>query len=304
MPVKKADKNFTVISQKKDVKDDPNNSGNQETHNNDVETIPPESVLPKPGKETEVNIGEEIHTNTGPASEDRNFVSDQSGDPDEGNDDSNETVSTNGGGNGERFTVDQSLPILEGIINHDDSVFDPKIHCVDEQGNPRKTKSGKYRRRPGRKNGATNSGPQPTQQTYSFTDAPPEVTLQMLLTTMQVASLCMSMSLGKEMELSEKEQKTLADVYARYVHYKGWDNVCTPEAVVIGVSLSILGPKLFASGLIMKIFGKKKKVVNNAHSNIGTDGKRENNAGESNNNSGAGNPQEFSLGPPPLKGVG
>jgi hypothetical protein len=42
-------------------------------------------------------------------------------------------------------------------------VFNPDIHCVDENGNPRVTKSGKYRRKPGRKNAVNYAATDPNQ---------------------------------------------------------------------------------------------------------------------------------------------
>jgi hypothetical protein len=45
----------------------------------------------------------------------------------------------------------------------DDEVFNPDIHCVDENGNPRRTKSGKFRRKPGRKNASNYAQMSPEQ---------------------------------------------------------------------------------------------------------------------------------------------
>lgn len=44
-------------------------------------------------------------------------------------------------------------PITEEITDATGTVFDSSIHCVDEQGNPKRTKTGKFRR----KRGATGS---------------------------------------------------------------------------------------------------------------------------------------------------
>lgn len=43
---------------------------------------------------------------------------------------------------------EQPSPVVEGTVY--DEVFDPTIHCVDANGNPKRTKAGKYRRKRGK----------------------------------------------------------------------------------------------------------------------------------------------------------
>jgi hypothetical protein len=43
-----------------------------------------------------------------------------------------------------------------GNGNESGEVFNPEIHCTDENGNPILTKTGKYRKRPGKKSGQSN----------------------------------------------------------------------------------------------------------------------------------------------------
>lgn len=48
----------------------------------------------------------------------------------------------------------------KGYVDADGRSFDPAIHATDDQGNPRLTKAGKLRKRPGRGSGGKSAGPQ------------------------------------------------------------------------------------------------------------------------------------------------
>lgn len=54
---------------------------------------------------------------------------------------------------GSDFTFDTSPsnePIGQPVQDQSDEIFNPAIHCVDANGNPKKTKSGKFRRKRGK----------------------------------------------------------------------------------------------------------------------------------------------------------
>lgn len=225
-------------------------------------------------RQTEINIGAEIDANT-PAST-QEPVTDSEPELQPENPPQQNNQSGFGGS-----TVDD---VMNGMGEKDiDGVpFNPAIHTLKEDGTKSKTKNGKWRKKSGRKSDDQKTA-ETAQSQNKFTEPPPPSTLQMLLTTMQVASLTFVSIAGKEWELKEQEQKTLADVYARYVHYRGWDEFMTPEAVVIGVTLSVLGPRIMPK--IISMFSPKKRKMVHAHINIGPNIKRENDGSQSNGQS-------------------
>lgn len=173
-------------------------------------------------------------------------------------------------------TVDSFIPKNSGPVDVDGVSFDPLIHSVTHDGTPSKTKSGKWRKKTGKKTVEQKKEEVKSSQS-KFLEPPPATTLAMLLTTVQVASITLMNVVGKEWEFTNAEKDTLADVYARYVHYRGWDEFMTPEMVVIGVTLSVLGPRITPK--ILALFAtKKKKGVFNAHVN-----RRENPVGKNDN---------------------
>lgn len=158
-----------------------------------------------------------------------------------------------------------------------DDVFDPAIHCVDEMGNPRKTKTGKYRRKPGRK-GETAKEQVKATKYESFTCAAPVSTVHMVQMMIDSVTLTTAKVLGDKWKPSNDEKAVLTDAYARYIHYKGWDSAMSPEAFIIGVTASYLLPRLIESGFFEKLLGMGKK---DAHPNSRQNGVGQNNAGKS-----------------------
>jgi hypothetical protein len=183
--------------------------------------------------EQEVNIGEEIHTGTDPATE----------------------------------------PV-------DNTGFNPDIHCVDEKGNPRRTKTGKFRLKPNfARSGGTNDpgNPVDVDPMQEFSNPAPISTIQAIQMILSLGSMMAVKAFGEEWKFTDPEQQMLTDVWARYCHFRGWDMDQSPELVVIMTTLAVLLPRITSPNFL-----KRFKRVNNAHTDNGSNKNGENNTGENN----------------------
>jgi hypothetical protein len=179
--------------------------------------------------------------------------------------------------------------------------FDPAYHCVDENGNPIRTKSGKFRRKPGRRTGGTNAERRESQF-ESFTSPAPLSTIQMLTMAIDSTTLICAKFFGDEWKTEGDERAMLIDAYSRFVHYKGWDSAASPELVLIGVTLTYLMPRIMTDKFLKKLKGMGKK---NAHSNSGTNGVGQNHVGQSDSTaSGTVGNESDNLRSPPIDGMG
>lgn len=179
--------------------------------------------------------------------------------------------------------------------------FDPAYHCVDDNGNPIRTKNGKFRRKPGRKQGGTNEQ-RKESQFESFTSPAPLSTIQMLTMAIDSTTLICAKFFGDEWKTSGDERAMLIDAYSRFVHYKGWDSAASPELVLIGVTLTYLMPRIMTDKFLKKLKGMGKK---NAHSNYRQNGIGENNVSESNSSSvGTSGNESHNSGPSSINGMG
>jgi hypothetical protein len=269
----------------------------------------PESPLPSMKDATEANIGAEINEHTSPASQEP--IPEQSGNEEETSNESSPPPDS------PRFTVDEAVGGMGGPSTNTSSsfngengneTFNPAIHCVGADGTPRLNKDGSFRQRPGRKVGGSSNNrgyvpPPPSDNSDKFTNPAPPTTFQVVNQTLQVVTLALSQSVGPEWKLNPEEQQTLADVYSRYVHYRGWDEVCTPESVVLLATLSILGPRILPR-IMQLVQGRKRKVVTNAHPDRRPNGVGKVNPSEGNNGASTENEASFGARPSALEGVG
>lgn len=185
----------------------------------------------------------------------------------------------------------------EGATEIGGEVFDPKIHCVGRDGQPRKTKNGKFRRK------RQKAEVKIEIENQAFGASPPLSTVQIVQMIVTNTSILASQYWGDEWKLKIDEEALLTDTYSRYVHFKGWDSALTPEAVVIGVTISVFLPRLLGPGFknwLSKMMGSK-----NAYHNNRTNSNGQNNAGQNNSSAGGqGGKDGPSSGPVPREPMG
>ena len=158
-------------------------------------------------------------------------------------------------------------------------VFDPSIHCQDENGNPKRNKDGTFKKRPLQKPKEIPIPPPPPPPPVDFNDAAPPGTMQMVCMCLDVTCMIMVQTIGEEMRPSPQERQLLTDVYSRYIHYKGWDQELSPEVAVVMVTFMFLSPRI---PVIIKKWSQLKKGKQNAHINIGTAGNGQNDNSQDN----------------------
>jgi len=173
-----------------------------------------------------------------------------------------------GGGNN---TTPQSKADRRG------EVFDPTIHCMNEDGSPKRNKDGTFKKRPLPKNKEIPIPPPPPPPPVDFNESAPPGTMQMVCMCLDVATVIMCNTIGPEMKPSPDERQILTDVYSRYVHYKGWDGQLSPEIAVIMVSFMFMSPRI---PVIIKKWQDRKKGKQSAYVNIGSTGNGQDNVSQ------------------------
>lgn len=158
--------------------------------------------------------------------------------------------------------MEEAVDSPESVPVENTDTFDPSIHCAMPDGSPRFNQDGSFRRRKKRKG-------EVVEDAKKRFDMPPDVsTVQVIAGMLDGLTLVAVKTLGTEWKLEEKERDTLADVYARYAAYKGWDKAATPEVAVIVITFSVFMPRIMNPNTWSKLrtlFSRRDK--SNAHPN-------------------------------------
>ena len=102
-------------------------------------------------------------------------------------------------------------------------------------------------------------------------------TMQMVCMCLDVTCVLMVNSIGPEMCPTEQERQVLTDVWARYIHYKHWDEAVSPEVAVCLVTFMYLSPRI---PFIAKKWQAKKEAKKNAHIDNRSTGNGQNDTSE------------------------
>lgn len=149
---------------------------------------------------------------------------------DDGNHESNE--------NGESdFSFDDSQSASEPI-SETPEVFDPAIHCVDANGNPKLTKSGKYRRKRG-KAGAT-AMPNPNQ-IDPMRMANAQVAAQV---STQATFIAGQIAFGPEGAAQENEAEQMTAAYTQFFYLSEKPVQIQPWVLVAMVSCAYVAKRM------------------------------------------------------------
>lgn len=175
--------------------------------------------------------------------------------------------------------------------------FNPDIHAVDENGNPRRNKDGSFAKKRGRKPGGEETvvEPVPGEVMRDFNQPAPLSTIQMVQMMLGLTTILSTKYFGPEWNPTADEAKMLTDVWSRYVHYKGWDEKATPELIVTMVTIGFLMPRVTSENFKNKILRRRE----DAHANNRATGNGENNTGQ-NNSAASGNQGPESLNTRPI----
>lgn len=143
--------------------------------------------------------------------------------------------------------------------------FNPEIHCSNTDGTPKRNSDGTFRKKPLKKN-----APKEVQGEIenNFETPAPISTVQMIEMALSVGTMMAVSQLGEEWKPTDDERKMIVDIYARYMHYKGWDLEASPEMILIGVTLGYLMPRIMTP----KFMARFKKVEQNAYTGDRADG--------------------------------
>lgn len=177
-----------------------------------------------------------------------------------------------------------------------EEVFNPEIHASGPNGTGIITKGGKFRKK-------RLAGDKKEEANYNdFMQPAPRGTFEFVQMALDQLTMLVLKYAGKDWEFSIDEKQKLIDVYARYIHYKKWDEGATPETVVIGTTMMIIGVKLLP---YIERFVNTPKDQKNAQTNNRPDPIRQDNPSSGNSNTG-GNVGKTSpdIGPDTLSKVG
>lgn len=155
--------------------------------------------------------------------------------------------------------------------------FDPSIHCQNSDGSPKRNKDGSFRRKPLPKNPSQPATVvQAEVEEDKFNQPAPDEAKQMVFMVRQLFTMLTVKLFGDEWKLAPAEQEVLDDVWARYVHYKGWDLQTTPELVLAATMAGVFAPRVMSPTFWNRF---KRKPVN-AYTGDRQNPNRENNTSQ------------------------
>jgi hypothetical protein len=181
--------------------------------------------------------------------------------------------------------------------------FNPEIHCQNADGSPRRNRDGSFRKKPIQKGVKTEAVEAEVMPMDSFNEPPPTSTVQVVQMLVGLCALLAVKNFGDDWRLTAEEHNQLSEVYAKYMHYRGWDMENSPELVLFATTLAVLMPRIMSPNfvaMLRKKFGKK----NNAHPDNRADGNGQNNTGENHNAASGGNGAGSDSVRPPIERMG